>query len=29
MILAMNLSDAVDDNRRFLAEQGGLDDARH
>src|SRR6266568_3788691 len=27
LILAMNLYDATGDNRRFLAEQGGLDDA--
>ena len=27
LILAMNLSDAAEDNRRFLAERGGLDDA--
>ncbi len=27
LILAMNLSDASEDNRRFLAEQGGLTDA--
>jgi serine protein kinase len=27
LILAMNLSDSAEDNRRFLAERGGLDDA--